>query len=230
MVRAYLGGHVDADLFGLPDQADRLLRADVADVVVNARRFRKQNIAPDMDRLRLVRDAFQAVPSGEFPLGDRGSFHQRVVLAVGDDRHSQRRRKFHRVLHHLRALHAYAVVGEADCAGFLQRGKVGQLAAKLAFRDRRVRQHIDEPRFVRFLFYVFYRVGIIGYRSRVRHAGDRGEAAFGRRAGARFDRFFMLKARFAQCTCMSIKPGVTSLPPASIIRVSARPLRPPRPR
>ncbi|MNG13108.1 hypothetical protein D3C84_967640 [compost metagenome] len=61
MVRAYFCSDVHTDRFRETNQADRLLRADVADVVMNARCFCQQCVAADVDRFGFIRNAFQTV-------------------------------------------------------------------------------------------------------------------------------------------------------------------------
>ncbi|MNC44047.1 hypothetical protein D3C75_929410 [compost metagenome] len=100
---------------------------------------------------------------------------------MGDDRHIQLCCKLHCILHHLSGLYPYTVIGETNCSGFLECGKVGQLAAKFIFGDRRIRQHFNESGFARFVFDKLHDLRGVCNRAGVRHAGDGGESALGRR-------------------------------------------------
>ena len=142
VVRCRLAGDVDAICLGTPDQPDALAGGDVADMVGTARFAAQLNIARNGAVLAFGAYPAMSVGAGVPAVMNIPAVQEAVVLAVRGDHLAQPRRLAHDRPHHVRALHAPAVVRKRDRLR-CHAGKVSRLRAALADRQRTVGVHGD---------------------------------------------------------------------------------------
>ncbi|MNW64691.1 hypothetical protein D3C74_429930 [compost metagenome] len=76
MVRTHLSSYFNTDGFRQTNQANRLLCAYVADVVMNSRCFCEQNIPAYVDSLGFIRNAFDTMTFGKLAFRHISTYNQ----------------------------------------------------------------------------------------------------------------------------------------------------------
>ncbi len=192
-----LAGHGQALRFRFADESDALFRGNVADMVIAAGLPHEVQVALHLAPLALGGNARQPVLPGVAAGVDDAAAHQRIDLAVRRDDLPEGFRLPHRGFHHLRALHAHAVVGKRDHP----RRKLlhgGERGLFFADGDAAVGMHAHE-RVPPHGFQLRLEIGgAVRHRPQVRHGADVREAAVRRRRRSRADRLFIRKSRFPQ--------------------------------
>ena len=112
--------------------------------MVGAARLAHQlEIALQLPPLALAADALVPVGAGIRAVVDVAAVQEGVVLAVRGDELAEARRLAHRGAHHIRILHAAAVVGKAGDIG-CELLHVRKLPAAAVRGDRTVGRHVDD--------------------------------------------------------------------------------------
>ena len=180
---------------GLGDGLDRLARAQVLDVDAAVLVAGDRGVAGDQRRLADAGDARQPEPRGDLALvHDAVARERRVLLVQGDDP-ADELLVLERLAQQPRAVDGLAVVGEAERAGLLELGHLGQRVAVQAGGDaRRGSRRGCAPRGGPVAQAAQDRRGV-DRRARVRHRHDGDEAAGGRGARAGLEVLLVLLAR-----------------------------------
>ncbi len=197
VVRTGFTGDVDAPRFGLPDEVQAFGDRHVADVVAAAGLFGEDDVSADFGGLALRVLAPVAVQPGIVAGVDVSFVRELVDLTVGADDFVDGCGPFHEGFHHVGGLDASAVVGEAEDVG-CQLFDGDDLLPQLAHRQGGVGIAVDDRIPVDDVLLDLQVFQTVRDRVQVRHGGNAGEPAVGRRPASGQNGLLIRKTRLSE--------------------------------
>ena len=207
VVRADFRRHVDAALLAPPDELDRALRAEMAQVDVSTGALGEENVANDVNLLGFGGDALETELGAHDAFIHGSTTGQCHVLAVFGDGHVEGPGILERRAHELRAFHRPAVIAEGDGTGADHFGNLGERLPLLSDRDRAVRVHARNAGGFALPLHEADNGLIVRDGLGVRHRTDPGESTGRSAVRPRGDGLNVFTARFTQMDMHVDHPG-----------------------
>ena len=218
MMRADLRGHAHLAQFCPANDFHAAAAGNVHHMDPPAGGFGQQDVAADHHIFRRAGHAGQTQQQRNEPLVHHAPLGQFAHFGMIENWAVEHQRIFERPPHQFGVVNRRPVVGETDRAGLNELAELGKFLPFAIFADAGDDVHVAliGPR--RLMLNEFDAGLRIDRRLGIGHAGDRGKSAGQCRRGAGGDRFIFLAPGSRRWTCMSISPGETILPVASMIR------------
>ena len=175
-----------------------MARGEVLDVNGTSRKAANLDVALNLDFLARGRPTQKTQLGGNGALVHLALVYQRLVLAVAHDGFAELSGVVHHAAHHAGALHPPAIVGEGHGAMCHHVAHLRQDFALQALGAGSRNVYAAFARIAGAGAHVLNHRPVVDGGVGVGHAADSGHAAMGCGAGAGFDVFLVLLARFAQ--------------------------------
>jgi hypothetical protein len=178
--------------------AARIVATAPRDVEPASGRLGDRHVARDHDLLRRGGDPAEPQTERDQALVHAAARAEPLVLRVVDHRNAEDPRVLERAAHQVRVRDRHAVVGDGDDSRLAHLADLGEVLAPEPDGDGADRVDAGEPGLGGAFEDQPRDRGVVVHRIRVRHAGDRGEAAGDGGRGAGRDRLLVLVARLAE--------------------------------